>query len=402
MLSRAAGRRSAAAQHAFQELSIAASAVLSSRLVAAFFDFRCVQTSGMAFASRLDAPDHYARSPSFQQECHVMASTKQESWALAIALAACGLFVSTANAQNPDQVVNPGETLPSHRALMPISGGQPMMVNMDQDVAEWLQIENHGEVAMAKLAETKVQNQSVRQFADHMIHDHSQFLGELQAFTGGNIRPAQTNNNGTSSIESARPEGPVDAGRASIAGTPTVPAAPGTAGSPVRAPDIGSVPTPGSVANSSTVPTPGGLTAPSTTASLGATGGASQPQTSTPQQQPQIPSGQFAMAGQSQGFDFLHAKRQIGDEMLSDMTKEFNAMPQAEIDKAYIGQQIVAHEQYITTSKVLRRYASPRLQNLINDGIKTAQSHLDQAKEIMHELTEANYSEGRTGNNNAK
>jgi predicted outer membrane protein len=88
--------------------------------------------------------------------------------------------------------------------------------------------------------------------------------------------------------------------------------------------------------------------------------------------------------------------RQISDETLTDTTKDFASMPQAEIDKAYIGQQIVAHENYIDTSKVLRRYASPQLQQVINNGIATAQSHLNEAKEIMRELTDANYSEGRS------
>ena len=97
-----------------------------------------------------------------------------------------------------------------------------------------------------------------------------------------------------------------------------------------------------------------------------------------------------------QGLDFLHAMRQISEQGLTDTTKAFSSMRPAEIEKAYIGQQIAAHEDYIATSEVLQRYASPRLAEVINKGIQTAQSHLNEAKEIMRELTEANYSEGRS------
>jgi hypothetical protein len=53
------------------------------------------------------------------------------------------------------------------------------------------------------------------------------------------------------------------------------------------------------------------------------------------------------------------------------------------------------HQMYIETSQVLRQYASLRLKSLIDQGIQVAQSHLSEAKDLMKELTDRNYSEGQ-------
>ncbi len=315
--------------------------------------------------------------------------------ALAV-LAAMVVFVATAKAQNqPNQVVNPGETLPSYQTEKPITPDRAPTLNNDADVARWLQIENNGEVRMAKLAEARAQNSSVKHFAEHMIHDHSQFLGKLQPFemTAVNMAPPAGNNVGTAATVNARPEGPVDAGRATIAGTPNTPAAPGTAGTPIRAPDVGSVPTVGSVPNSAPIPTPGGLSVPGTIPAPAArTTIASPPQppiTAQPERQVAhvgIPA--TADNANRTGFDFLEVRRQIGDQSLADATKQWDMMSPFEADKNYVGMQIAAHQNYIETSMVLRRHASPQLRDLIDDGIHAAQAHLDEAKEIMRELAE--------------
>lgn len=336
-----------------------------------------------------------------------MASSFWKSrWALWAVLPALGIFAVTANAQTPhgNQVVNPGQTLPSYQVEKPITQERtPIPVlSADKEVAEWLVIDNQGEVQMARLADSKVENQAVKQFAQRMIHDHTDFLTKLSPFEMASTAQPAPRTTGASGIQLARPEGPVDAGRATISGTPSTPAAPGTAGTPVRAPDIGSVPTPGSVPNSSTVPTPGGLSVPGTNPAPTASRILPPP----PQQPQAVPQAgnQMAMASQNRGgLDFLHVTRRIGAECLDDTRKEFASMKEPEIDKAYIGQQIVAHEEYIATSQVLRQYASPQLQNVIDLGVQTAESHLNMAKDIMRELTESNYSEGRTGGNtNAK
>jgi hypothetical protein len=228
-----------------------------------------------------------------------------------------------------------------------------------------------------------------------MIHDHSQFLEALKPFEATNmaaIAPAATSAPATAPV---RPEGPVDAGRADISGTPQTPAAPGTAGTPVRAPDIGSVPTPGSVPNSSTVPTPGGLPVPGTTPSPRpvATAAPQPPRQAAPVDR-QVAANIAAMS-HPRGLDFFHVQRQIGAQSLADTTKQWDTMKSADADIAYVGQQIVMHQMYIETSQVLRQYASLRLKSLIDQGIQVAQSHLSEAKDLMKELTDRNYSEGQ-------
>lgn len=324
------------------------------------------------------------------------------------AVAAICLLAATAKAQNqPSQVVNPGETLPSYLAAKPITPDRAPALSSDQEVSRWLQIENNGEVQMAKLAATKTQNSSVKHFAEHMIHDHSEFLSKLQPFelTAVNMATATSPVVASTRVIEARPEGPVDAGRASIAGTPNTPAAPGTAGTPIRAPDIGSVPTPGSVPNSATVPTPAGLPVPGTVPAPNPVATAAVPQPPARQQaiaaQPQQKAAQVsspatAATRDRTGFDFLEVKRQIGDQSLADATRQWNTLSPMDADKNYVGMQIAAHQNYIETSAVLRRYASPQLRDLIDDGIHTAAEHLDEAKEVMRELVETSASLGQT------
>jgi predicted outer membrane protein len=334
------------------------------------------------------------------------ASLWKSAWTIGAAIVpAVWMFASAANAQSP-QAAPPAFAPPSVTVQRPIMPDRPPMLTADQEVAEWLANENHGEVAMAKLAESKAENQGVRQFAQRMVRDHSQMLQELRPFEAAmhmNSATSTTATNPSNSNYGARPEGPSPAGPASVAGTPNTPAAPGTAGTPVRAPDIGSVPTPGSVPNSSTVPTPGGLSVPGTNpnpsgarAFSSSSGRSAQPQsTSSPQGSAQFAGGN----GNPGGLDFPRVQRQIAAQCLASATKQWDSKKPAEAEIAYIGHQIAAHEKYIDTSKVLRQYASPRLQSIIDQGIQGAESHLAEAKLVMGNLTQNQASESRTSTN---
>jgi predicted outer membrane protein len=306
------------------------------------------------------------------------------------------LFVASAKAQqNPPGY--PTSPPPGVTVQKPIMPDQSLGVSVDRQIADMLAIDNRGEVAMAKLAEAKAEDPAVKQFAERMEQDHTKMLMDLRPFENAplpgagseNTSPVLSNGDIGPAPNTALAPGSAPAGRSTVAGTPSTPAAPGTAGTPTRAP-LGTTPTPGSTPNSSTVPTPGGVAVPS--ALPGANPQPATTQNPAPANPPASAQGPQASWAQympaNRGLDFLHVKQQIAQECLATARKHWDTMTMNDAEIAYIGQQIVAHENMIDASKVLRIYASPSLQALIDQGIKTAESHLSEAKDVMDGLAQ--------------
>ena len=137
------------------------------------------------------------------------ASYWKSSWRIAAAmLPAVCLMVATANAQNSptSPTVNPPTTNPpttapttpppatppAVTAQKPILPNEPATLAADREIAQMLIIDNNGEVAMAKLAESKVENPSVRAFAQRMVKDHLQFAQSLRLMASTMNPPAAT------------------------------------------------------------------------------------------------------------------------------------------------------------------------------------------------------------------
>ena len=57
-----------------------------------------------------------------------------------------------------------------------------------------------------------------------------------------------------------------------------------------------------------------------------------------------------------------------------------------ERDECYVGMQIAAHQQMISTQTVLREHASPELQGVIYMALAAAESHMDHAKQLIRSL----------------
>lgn len=193
----------------------------------------------------------------------------------------------------------------------------------DRQIANWLALCNQEEVEMGKLASSKTKNEKVREFADHMIKGHSDLLTQLQQFGATTM--------------ALRQDG--DARGA----TATAPVAPGD-----------NVDRDNQVA------------------------------------QPSRPQAQTRTAGNVQGgLDYQQVARQIAQECLASAEKAWNEKGEdkaAECDMAFIGHQIVAHEEMLSTQKVLKQYASPELQVVIDKGIQSSEDHLAQAKDLIKQL----------------
>lgn len=104
---------------------------------------------------------------------------------------------------------------------------------------------------------------------------------------------------------------------------------------------------------------------------------------------------QFAPNGtQQQGLDLVALKHELGEQCRQSASRELQQKSGSEFDKCYIGMQIAAHMQMLDTLKVMSRYASPQLDEVIEKGEETTQQHLDHAKKLIASL------EGRSSGSN--
>jgi predicted outer membrane protein len=92
--------------------------------------------------------------------------------------------------------------------------------------------------------------------------------------------------------------------------------------------------------------------------------------------------------------DFNDVKRQLAERCLKNARQCWNEKPGPQADMAYIGSQIVLHQQLVDAQEVLKPYASPELQQVIDQGIERSRAHLAQAKQLMDEL--AGHTKGAT------
>ncbi|HEY5313081.1 MAG TPA: DUF4142 domain-containing protein [Pirellulales bacterium] len=112
-------------------------------------------------------------------------------WLSASFTAALGfVFVSAALAQNQ----NFGQQQQPQQGQAAAQGQAGGSIN-DRQIATWLSVENHGEIAVAKLAEQHAHNKQVKDLAREMVKQHTDFGQQLMRFAGG-MATAETNQPG--------------------------------------------------------------------------------------------------------------------------------------------------------------------------------------------------------------
>jgi len=220
-----------------------------------------------------------------------------------------------------------GQIIPRSGQVQAGYRGQPgarMPSLTDWQIAEWLSVDNQGEVALAEIAEQQASDKDVKKFAQQMLDEHTEFLQKLQRLTGVGRGEPRQGQPGQGQPGQARPEGQVRQGQV-----------------PQRQPQQGQF-QPGQI----------------------------QPQQGRPQQ----------------GLDLVMLKHQLGEQCRQSASRELQRKDGSEFDKCYMGMQIGMHMQMLDTLKVMSRYASQELDQLIEEGEKTTESHLDHAKKIMASL----------------
>jgi predicted outer membrane protein len=208
----------------------------------------------------------------------------------------------------------------------PVAEAMSPAQRRDRQIADWLVQCNQNEIALAKFAASKTENQQVRQFAEMLEKDHMQCLDKLRRFAGPTA----------------------DATDAAI---------PGTGNTAARRGGVDVV-------------------APFVEVAVDGNGRAGVPESAD---------------GQG-GLNFLAVQRQIGQRFLDLIEKEWESKPAHHRDMAFVGRQLVMHEHLIATEEVLRQYASPELQPLLDSGLKEAHSHWNDAKSLIEELAHQEHS----------
>ena len=258
---------------------------------------------------------------------------------VSVPVAVCLLSVSAAFAQNQ----NFGQTQQQPGQQQGQFAGQDQTAAnpSDMQIAAWLLVGNHEEVALAKLAQQHAHSQKVKDIAREMDEQHMQFIGQLHRFTGARAETIGAQQNAGQQFGSQQagaqqpavqqPGAEQPGARQSVAGQ-------AVAGQP-----------------------------------------ANQTLTSSITNNPNA-------TGMGQGLNFVAVIQQMGQQCEQSLAREMSEYQGAEFDKAYAGQQIGAHLAMLTKLRVLRQHASPQLQQVLAQGEKTTQHHLDQFKQLMKSL----------------
>lgn len=261
-----------------------------------------------------------------------------------IFMAAASLLVATvATAQNnpatqKDQAkrsdaLQKRQTQPTRQPTIQTTRKVPSQTSSrgDAQLAACLIIENNNEAALGQFATQKAKNPEVKDFAQRMVNDHEQFASQLQKFaSAGGIeikKPAGVGAGDNRSQRSERRSSERDAD-----------------------------------ANQSTTQR-GEETAQSTKRTS-----------------------QASATEQGQGLDFVAIKQEIADRCLASIKQALEEKQPEKFDKCYVGGQVMAHMAMVDALEVLKNHASSELSPVLEDGLKTAQAHLDEAKRLEKTL----------------
>ena len=178
---------------------------------------------------------------------------------------------------------------------------------LDKHIAACLLLGNRAEIALGEFAQTRAQNEQVKQFAQMMVEEHQQMVQKLEQ-----VAPelaAQTQLQTTSERGAAAPA----------------------------------------------------ASAPADNQRAGGNEGDAQ---------------------------MLALGRKIKEKCLQLTQQQLGEKQGADFDKAYIGQQLVAHTGMLAELQATQEYVNGDLRPILEEGVKTTEHHLETAKQIMDQLKE--------------
>lgn len=285
-------------------------------------------------------------------------------WSLAAVF--CMLSISVAQVRT--QPAQPG-TRPAAGAVPPAATAQAA-ANPDQQIADLIRGGAQNEVALAKFAQEKAKSDSVKEFAATMIKEHSQQVEKLAKFAGAGGGDTARGETRTETRRDVRKvPGDDDATDNREEKNDRREKAGDKAGDRrEKAADRAEDRRDDAREDRREVREERRDTTRTTTA-----------------------------AGQRGGFNWVTIHKEIGEQCLKSTKEELGRYKGDDFDKAYMGQQIVAHMQMIDKLTVLKNHASSELAQQLETDLNTAEEHLNHAREIMKEQKDQGSSGGKDG-----
>lgn len=206
---------------------------------------------------------------------------------------------------------------------------------LDSDLAKCLAIDNWVEIEFARFAESKSPSAEVKELAEMLQKDHTQFVNRLKE-----VDPSIA----TLMLDDASPsrdDGNVrqDARKQPEARTPD------------RSADEPRDP------KAPTAGRPG---------------------------QPQEPQdGRIAKHSDADASQMLQIKQEIAQACLETLKKELGGKSEDDFDRCFVVYQVGAHLRMLDTLKVFERHSSPKLAQAVKAATETTQKHLDHAKQLV-------------------
>jgi predicted outer membrane protein len=90
--------------------------------------------------------------------------------------------------------------------------------------------------------------------------------------------------------------------------------------------------------------------------------------------------------GGSEDSQMIQLARETKQECLNLTQTELGRKQGDKFDKAYIGQQLVAHTTMLAQLRAAQRHVSGQLQPILQQGVQMTEHHLAQARQIMEQL----------------
>jgi predicted outer membrane protein len=268
---------------------------------------------------------------------------------------------------NPNR---PGQ--PQSQSQAGQSQGHHHQTISQQSMAACVAIANQEEIALARLAADKTKNEEVQKFAKMVIEDHQKFLKKLERFT-----PEARHE----SLQTASAERSSDVTTADIQLT-------AAQERPRQDQDQDRDQDRQGQAQPQRQPQAQPQRQPQAQGQQG--------QTRQPQQQGIQQTGAQAASG---SVDLLQLEREVAQQCLNDSKKKLSEKEGAEFDACFMGQQAGKHAAMATKLTVLKRHASGEFAEVLDEGLKTTESHLEEAEKILDSIVKIEKSDASSRSN---
>jgi predicted outer membrane protein len=250
---------------------------------------------------------------------------------LAAAICLCPMVVLAQNPSirtgQPGEQQQPGQADQSRPGAPQLGerGQSSGASSTDAELAACLLVDNQNEIALSQLATQRAQSEDVKRFAQQMIQEHQQLGQTLEQFAGRGSQTSQATQQSNPSQNAALPR---DAGQ------------------------IAQRPSQGTLA-----------------------------QADRPGQGANITSFKLDTSRDG-GLNLVSLKQELGAQCLQSARQELDQKQGSEFDMCFMGMQIAGHMKVIDELKVAQNHASPEFRSKLSDAQKTAEGHLDHAKQI--------------------